>query len=58
MLVEGGEAPGKLRERVTSPGGTTAAALNAFEVGHFRELVAKAVDAAAQRGKELSARDP
>ena len=58
MLVEGGEAPGKLRERVTSPGGTTAAALNAFEAGHFRELVAKAVDAAAQRGKELSARDP
>jgi pyrroline-5-carboxylate reductase len=57
MLVEGGEAPAKLRERVTSPGGTTAAALNAFEAGHFRELVAKAVDAAAQRSKELSARD-
>ena len=57
MLVEGDEAPGKLRERVTSPGGTTAAALNTFEAGHFRELVAKAVDAAAQRSKELSARD-
>ena len=29
MLAESGEAPATLRERVTSPGGTTAAALNA-----------------------------
>jgi len=57
MLVEGGEAPGKLRERVTSPGGTTAAALAAFDAGGLRELVAKAVAAAAERARELSARD-
>jgi len=57
MLVEGGEAPGKLRERVTSPGGTTAAALAAFDAGGLRELVAKAVAAAADRARELSARD-
>ncbi|MGH8172527.1 MAG: pyrroline-5-carboxylate reductase [Rhodanobacteraceae bacterium] len=58
MLVESREAPGTLRERVTSPGGTTAAALDAFGAGGLRELVAKAVDAATRRGQELSARDP
>jgi len=56
MLVESGEAPAKLRERVTSPGGTTAAALAAFDAGGFRQLVASAIDAATRRGRELSAR--
>jgi pyrroline-5-carboxylate reductase len=55
MLVEGGEAPSILRERVTSPGGTTAAALDAFAAGGLRELVANAVVAATARGRELSA---
>ncbi|HKE46843.1 MAG TPA: pyrroline-5-carboxylate reductase [Rhodanobacteraceae bacterium] len=57
MLVESGEAPSKLRERVTSPGGTTAAALDAFDRGGLRALVAKAVAAATARGKQLSARN-
>jgi len=57
MLVESGEAPSKLRERVTSPGGTTAAALDAFDRGRLRALVAKAVAAATARGKQLSARN-
>ena len=56
MLTESGEAPATLRERVTSPGGTTAAALAAFEEGGLRELVATAVAAATERGRELSAR--
>jgi pyrroline-5-carboxylate reductase len=56
MLAESGEAPARLRERVTSPGGTTAAALAAFDAGGFRQLVARAVEAATARGKELSAR--
>lgn len=55
MLVESGEAPAVLRERVTSPNGTTAAALDAFATGGLRELAAKAVDAAVVRGRELSA---
>ncbi len=55
MLVEDGEAPALLRERVTSPGGTTAAALDAFAQGGLRELVAAAVAAATRRGRELSA---
>jgi pyrroline-5-carboxylate reductase len=55
MLVESGEAPALLRERVTSPGGTTAAALDAFAAGGLRELVADAVAAATARGRALSA---
>ncbi|TCO37307.1 pyrroline-5-carboxylate reductase [Dokdonella fugitiva] len=56
MLVEDGEPPTVLRERVTSPGGTTAAALEAFANGNLRALVADAVAAATTRGKELSER--
>ena len=55
MLVEDGEAPAVLRERVTSPAGTTAAALDAFAAGDLRGLVAQAVAAATKRGGELSA---
>jgi pyrroline-5-carboxylate reductase len=56
MLTESGEAPSTLRERVTSPGGTTAAALAAFDAGGLRKLVATAIAAATERGRELSAR--
>src|SRR5688572_31631798 len=49
------ESPATLRERVTSPGGTTQAALEAFEAGGFRALVATAVARATERGRELSA---
>jgi pyrroline-5-carboxylate reductase len=54
MLVEDGEPPTVLRERVTSPGGTTAAALEAFAGGNLRALVASAIAAATARGRELS----
>lgn len=43
----------ELRQMVTSPGGTTAAALEEFEYGGFRELVLKAVAAAYKRAQEL-----
>jgi pyrroline-5-carboxylate reductase len=39
---------------VTSPGGTTQAAIEAFEAGGFRDLVAQAIDAAFRRGRQLS----
>ena len=55
MLTEGTEAPAELRRRVTSPNGTTQAAIEAFESGGFRELVARAIHAATERGRELSA---
>src|SRR5512133_3690910 len=53
MLAETGEHPALLREKVTSPGGTTIAALHAMENGCFRGVVMDAVDAATQKSKEL-----
>jgi pyrroline-5-carboxylate reductase len=55
MLTEGGEPAAELRRRVTSPGGTTQAAIEVFEAGGFRELVARAIHAASERGRALSA---
>jgi pyrroline-5-carboxylate reductase len=54
MLAETGEHPAKLREQVTSPGGTTIAGLHALEKGCFRGTVMEAVDAATSRSKELA----
>ena len=55
MLTESGEAPEELRKRVTSPNGTTQAAIETFQAGGFEELVGKAIRAASARGRELSA---
>ncbi|MEN1972928.1 pyrroline-5-carboxylate reductase [Luteimonas sp. MJ204] len=55
MLTGSDEAPAELRRRVTSPGGTTQAAIETFEAGGLRTLVASAINAAAVRGRELSA---
>ena len=55
MLVESGEPAAVLRKRVTSPGGTTQAAIETFEAGGLRTLVNDAVTAATRRGRELSA---
>ena len=54
MLTSGGTSAAELRRRVTSPGGTTAAALNVLNHRQFADTVNKAVDAAVQRGKELA----
>jgi pyrroline-5-carboxylate reductase len=43
-----------LRDRVTSKGGTTAAALSVFEQQHFPAIVDQAMKAARQRAAELS----
>ena len=55
MLLESGEDAAALRRRVTSPDGTTQAALESFEAMGFREVVARAIAAATRRGGELSA---
>ena len=55
MLVETRVDAAVLRQRVTSPGGTTQAAIETFEAGGFRELVDRAIAAATERGRELSA---
>ncbi len=55
MLTEADEAPAELRRRVTSPGGTTQAAIDTFESNGFRDLVSLAIRNAAERGRQLSA---
>lgn len=53
---ESGKDLAELRRNVTSPGGTTAEALKAFEEGGFNGLVKKAVAAAYRRAQELGAK--
>ncbi len=48
------QSPGVLRKNVTSPGGTTEAALKVFSKCSFEKMVADALTAAAERSKELS----
>ena len=47
------EHAGVLRERVTSKGGTTAAALEVLKQEGWNEILEKAIDAANQRGKSM-----
>ena len=54
MLREDGATPAALRRRVTSPNGTTQAALESFAADDFARIVARAVAAATRRGGELS----
>ncbi len=54
MVLETGESPSVLKERVTSPGGTTIAGIRALEDGGFRSALMSAVEAAANRSRELS----
>jgi pyrroline-5-carboxylate reductase len=54
MLKETGVDAAELRTQVTSPGGTTAAALSEFERQPFRRIVADALKKAVKRSKELS----
>jgi pyrroline-5-carboxylate reductase len=49
-----GEKPAELRRKVTSPGGTTEAALKIFAEGNFSPLVQAALKRACERSKELS----
>jgi pyrroline-5-carboxylate reductase len=56
-LLETGMPPDKLREMVTSPGGTTAVGLKVFEEKGFKEIVSGVIDAAAKRSKELGRRE-
>jgi pyrroline-5-carboxylate reductase len=55
MAARPGADPAALRTQVTSPGGTTAAALSVFEAGDIAGLVAGAMRAARDRGRELGA---
>lgn len=54
MVLETGKHPGELKDMVTSPGGTTIAALAVLESRSFRGTVIEAVATAYQRAKELA----
>ena len=49
------ESPAELRRKVTSPGGTTEAALKVFSYGNISELISAAITRARDRSRELSA---
>jgi pyrroline-5-carboxylate reductase len=53
LLFDTGEHPALLREKVTSPGGTTAAGLYKLEEGGLRKILMDAVIAATHKSKEL-----
>ncbi|HEY9512984.1 MAG TPA: pyrroline-5-carboxylate reductase [Rhodanobacter sp.] len=55
MLTESGDDPAVLRQRVTSPHGTTQAALESLSADDLPRIVARAVAAATRRGEEMSA---
>ena len=54
MLDTSADPPEELRRKVTSPGGTTEAALAVLGERNFDEMVAAAVEAATRRGRALS----
>jgi len=54
LALESQENVIKLRQRVTSPGGTTERALEVLEKGKFRDLITQALRAAKKRSEELA----
>ena len=54
IALESSESPTQLRERVTSPGGTTQKAIETFQQNGFAALVSKALHAAKDRSIEMS----
>ncbi len=53
LLLETGEHPGRLKDMVTSPGGTAIAGLHTLESGGLRRTLIDAVDSATRRAIEL-----
>ncbi len=53
LLLEGGQHPGQMKDKVCSPGGSTIRGVAALEENAFRSAVIQAVTAAYNRNKEL-----
>jgi pyrroline-5-carboxylate reductase len=54
MVLDSAEHPAVLRDRVTSPGGTTIAGMQALEEHGLRAALIRGVQAAAVRSRELA----
>jgi pyrroline-5-carboxylate reductase len=54
MAREGSDSPATLREKVTSPGGTTERALSILDAAGTRESIASALEGAAEKARELA----
>lgn len=55
MVQQTGEEPAALRAKVTSPNGSTAAAIKVFEDAHMQETIMHAVERCAERSREMGA---
>jgi pyrroline-5-carboxylate reductase len=53
LLIETDEHPGRLKDMVTSPGGTAIAGLHTLEAGGLRTTLMNAVEVATNRSREL-----
>lgn len=53
-LLDSGLPPDKIRQKVTSPGGTTESGLKILSDGKLRDILLKTINEAAKRAKELS----
>ncbi|MBR9980470.1 MAG: pyrroline-5-carboxylate reductase [Desulfatitalea sp.] len=58
MQLQTGDHPAQIKDRVTSPGGTTIAGLHALEKGGLRAILMDAVEAAANRSRQLGTTPP
>jgi pyrroline-5-carboxylate reductase len=58
MAVESDSDVTELRRQVTTKGGTTEAAMERLDAGHFEQLLDEAITAATQRGQELAENEP
>ena len=53
LILDSGRHPGELKDMVCSPAGTTIAAVRVLEESGFRGTVIDAVEAAAERSREV-----
>lgn len=53
LLLDSPDSPAELRRKVTTPGGTTAAAIATFDAGHMGQTITDAIAAAARRSHEM-----